>query len=97
MTMTAIRLNKTEREMLEKAARKPWGTLYAMTWWSTTAKCTSNGNRAMKALKSLVAKGLADNYKAESNHGPNVDGWGSTHATEFTAKITEAGREALKS
>ncbi len=93
--MTAT-LTKTERELLEKAARKPQGTVYAMTWWSTEAKCTSHGNRAMNALKSLVAKGLADNYRASSNHGPNVSGFGTTFATEFAATITEAGRNAIK-
>lgn len=89
-----IRLTKTEQALLAKAARKPHGTLSAMTWYSTSALRTgTRGTRARDALKSLVAKGLADRYRAESNHGPNSDGWGTTHATEFTARLTEAGRQ----
>jgi hypothetical protein len=93
--MTAHRLNKTERELLAEAARKPHGTLYAMTWWSTTAKRHNNGMRAVKALKSLVEKGLADGYHAEHNFSPNVDQFGTTFAVEYGAKITAAGRAAL--
>lgn len=91
-----IKLTQTQIVLLERASRKPSGTLYAMTWYSTSAlRSGTHGGRARDALKGLVAKGLADGYKAESNHGPNSDGWGSTHATEFTAKITPAGRIAL--
>jgi len=94
--MTAVRLTKTERALLEKATRNGRGNLSAMTWWSSSAKCTSHGNRAMRAIKSLVAKGLAEDLHSESNHAPNSDGWGSTHATEFWATITDSGRKALE-
>jgi hypothetical protein len=91
-----MKLTKTEHAMLTEAARKPSGTLYAMTWYSTSSRQGTRGGRARDALKKLVEKGLADGYRAESNHGPNSDGWGSTHATEFTARITEKGREFLR-
>lgn len=93
-----MRLTKTEQAVLEKAEMNPRGVLYAMTWYSTSAvrRRGISGTRAADAIVSLVKKGFAEDLKIESNHGPNSDGWGSTHATEYTAKITDAGRLAIQ-
>jgi hypothetical protein len=89
------RLTKTERALLEEATRNPRGSIYAMIWRSTSSQGGPHGTRSAMAVKALVAKGLADDLKVRSNHGANGDGWGTTHATEFSARITEAGRKAL--
>jgi uncharacterized protein (DUF1778 family) len=90
------RLTKTERALLEEAARRPHGTLTAWIWSGTSTKSRPHGKRASSALQGLVRKGLADGLQSESTSGPDGDGAGRTHTTAFTARITAAGREALR-
>jgi hypothetical protein len=92
----APRLTKTERALLEEAARRPGGALTAWIWSRTSTRSRPRGKRAASALHSLVRKGLADGFRAESTAGPDVDGAGRTHSTEYTARITAAGRAALR-
>ncbi len=90
------RLTKTERALLEEAARRPDGTLTAWIWSRTSTKSRPDGKRAASALHGLVRKGLADGLQSESSSGPDGDGAGRAHTTAFTARITAAGREALR-
>ena len=92
-----IKLTKTERELLERAARKPSGYLYAQEWWSTGEKGhSSHGSRATNAIRNLVTRGLAENLSVDSNSGPTIDSFSTIYSTEVTAKITDAGREAIR-
>jgi hypothetical protein len=90
------KLTKTERALLEGAARDPDGTLRAWLWSGMTSRPGPGGKRAVSALQGLVHKGLADGFRAESTSGPDGDDAGRMHTTEFTARITAAGREALR-
>ena len=90
------RLTKTERALLEGASRRPDGTLTAWLWSGMTSRPGPGGKRAVSALQGLVRKGLADGLQAESTSGPDGDGAGGTPTTAFTARITAAGREALR-
>jgi hypothetical protein len=89
-------MTKTERVLLEKACRSHHGGMHAVTSYSTSSRAGLRGTRAADAIKSLCRKGLATDLRIESNHEPNLDGWGTTHYTEFGATITEAGRKALQ-
>lgn len=94
--MTAIKLTKTERAMLEQAARTTRGFMHAVHGYSTSSRSGIRGTRATMAIKSLVAKGLADSLKVEAGYEANMDGWGTTHYTGFLARITDAGRKAIQ-
>jgi hypothetical protein len=89
-------LTKTERALLEQAARKPDGTLTAWIWSRTSTKARPCGKRAVSALRGLVREGLADGLQSESSSGPDGAGAGRAHTTAFTARITAAGREVLR-
>ena len=94
MSNTKLKLTKTEREMLERAVRDGSGTVTAMHWYVTHTKAGLQGTRSTSAIRTLHLKGLVGEVKHESRAdcGPV----NSVHSTEFWAKITDAGREAIR-
>jgi hypothetical protein len=92
--MTAIKLNKTQRALLEKATRNHRGSVAIVRGFQTGAK-GSYGNRATAALRQLRDMGLVG--PIQTSTGREYYGNGECdHYTEAWATITEAGRESLR-
>ena len=89
-----MKLTKTERKLLEQAVRTTRGTIWAQTMHVTSQRRGLSGTRSVLALRALVAKGFAEDYRVE-HHVHYRNGW-ATHCSDCVATITEAGRHALE-
>lgn len=93
--MTATKLTKTQREVLERAAKNSKGRVYVQEW-SQGSK--GGGVREHNAIKQLVAMGLLTDYHVSHNDGYTGSQWNhptKIYSSESTAFITEVGRQAL--
>lgn len=93
--MTAVKLTKTQRALLERAARNARGTVAICHGWRSGAR-GSYGSRDSKTLVQLRDMGLVG--KIEFSSGRHYYGGHGEcdHYTEAWATITEAGREAIR-
>jgi hypothetical protein len=98
-----MKITKTQRALLERAARNSYGRTSVVTGWYTTRKSGGRhyGTReylAAKALveaKLLVRVGDAD-HSATGIRGPKGGYVGTHYGTDWGYAITEAGRVALE-
>lgn len=99
----AIKLTKTQREVLERAARKASGRVGVHAWSQHvgapfSGKEKGGGRRELAAMLRLVEMGLMGGLVIDHHHDqPRYDNRGWTiYSTEAAATITEAGREAIR-
>jgi hypothetical protein len=102
--MTATKLTRTQREVLEKAARHPKGRVYVQAWTQHTGSPfgghqKSGGLRQYAAIRKLVEMGLLTDYRVSHSSGCDRGqewyGGQTIYSTEAVAFITEEGRKAL--
>jgi hypothetical protein len=101
MTTTMKKLTKTQREVLEEAARKSKGRVGVHAWTRESGrfggKGSSGGQRKLTAILSLVEMGALDSLKIDHHSGRLPLGELTIYSTEAAATITDAGRELLAS
>lgn len=99
-TTKAIKLTKTQKEVLAKAAERSNGRVYVQAWSQRCRRSVKGGGRRQHdAMIKLVEMGLLSDLRQSHNSGYAPGGeWNNgnkIYSTEAVAFITEAGRKSL--
>jgi hypothetical protein len=91
-----MRLNKTQQNLLRRAAANADGVTSVQSGFVTSRKKSQYGVRAQDAAIGLAAAGLLTHVTTHISVQQLCHRLGSDHGHDTVWRITDAGREALK-
>ena len=91
-----MRLTKTQRALLERAARNHYGRTSVVSGYITSRRNGSYGRRESEAACKLVEAGLFEYLGAERSVRHLCHRYGADRGHDTSYRITEAGRREIE-